>query len=426
MQEFCFSFDSHYKHYNIRAIYNFVRCITNPDRIMRLLVILVSLLCLTGCNYLEVPLNIQEDIDSIAVKWVPDEREGICRLTMEMPAKDALVIKGETNLPEAKNEIISYLGNTGMQIYDSLVILPDTSEIKKRWGLVTVSVCNIKSKPSYSSEQVSQALMGTPVRILKTNGDWLLIQTPDHYLGWTNDSSISEKNEVEMAGWRASERLIYTCKSGDILSETDIKGVVSDITAGAILEIISEGREFFTAELPDGRRGVISRKDAAVFDEWCSSVKPEAEKMISFAKSLNGSPYMWGGTSIKAIDCSGFTKTLFFTGGIILARDASQQFLYGQPVDISSSYEPLEPGDLIFFGHLNDNGEKRITHVGMYIGDTEVIHSSGMVRINSLDSTRTNFNSYLKRTIMGARRIIGEESHKGIMSVALHSWYINL
>jgi hypothetical protein len=268
--------------------------------------------------------------------------------------------------------------------------------------------------------------MGTPVKIFKTSGDWLLIQTPDHYLGWTNDSGISEMNEAELTDWKQSDRLIYTCKSGDILSETDKGDVVSDITAGAILEIVSEGREFFTAELPDGRRGIISRKDAVVFNEWCSSVKPEAEKMINFAKSLNGSPYMWGGTSTKAIDCSGLTKTLFFTGGIILARDASQQFLYGQPVDISSSYEPLEPGDLIFFGHLNDNGEKRITHVGMYIGDTEVIHSSGMVRINSLDSTRTNFNGYLKRTIMGARRIIGEESHKGIMSVALHSWYINL
>jgi SH3-like domain-containing protein len=305
-------------------------------------------------------------------------------------------------------------------------MLPDTSEIKKTWGLVTVSVCNIKSKPSYSSEQVSQAIMGTPVKILKEDDGWFLIQTPDHYLGWTNDSGISEMNEAEMRAWKLSNRLIYTCKSGDILSETDSKSVVSDIAAGAILEIISEGNDFFTVEIPDGRHGIINKKDAIGFNKWCSSIKPEADKFTSFAKSLNGSPYMWGGTSTKAVDCSGFVKTIYFTGGIILARDASQQFLYGQPVDISSSIEPLEPGDLIFFGHLNDDGEKRITHVGMYIGDTEVIHSSGMVRINSLDSTRTNFNGYLKKIIMGARRIIGEESHKGTESVALHSWYKNL
>jgi hypothetical protein len=48
-----------------------------------------------------------------------------------------------------------------------------------------------------------------------------------------------------------------------------------------------------------------------------------------------------------------------------------------------------------------------------------------MVRINSLDSTRTNFNSYLRETLMGARRIIGEESKKGTMKIAGHDWYIN-
>jgi SH3-like domain-containing protein len=408
------------------VIYNFVRCITTPDRIMRLSVISILILLVAGCNPPEVQPQVQKDVDSIAVRWVPDTREGICRFTVKMLTKDALVIKGETNLPEAKNEIISYLGSTGMDISDSLKILPDTSEIKKTWGLVTVSVCNIKSKPSYSSEQVSQAIMGTPVKILKEDDGWFLIQTPDHYLGWTNDSGISEMNEAEMRAWKQSDRLIYTCKSGDILSETDSKSVVSDITAGAILEIISEGRDFFRVEIPDGRYGIINKKDAIGFNIWCSFIKPEAGKFTAFAKSLNGSPYMWGGTSTKAADCSGFVKTIYFTGGIILARDASQQFLYGQPVDISSSVEPLDPGDLIFFGHLNDDGEKRITHVGMYLGDTEVIHSSGMVRINSLDSTRTNFNSYLKKTIMGARRIIGEESHKGTESVALHSWYINL
>ena len=64
-----------------------------------------------------------------------------------------------------------------------------------------------------------------------------------------------------------------------------------------------------------------------------------------------------------------------------------------------------------FFGH-NNKGVKRITHVGMYIGDTEVIHCSGMVRINSLDSTRTNYSEYLKDGMMGVRRIIGTESGK--------------
>jgi cell wall-associated NlpC family hydrolase len=122
-------------------------------------------------------------------------------------------------------------------------------------------------------------------------------------------------------------------------------------------------------------------------------------------------------------DCSGFLKTVYFTGGMILARDASQQFRYGKAVDISLSIDSLKPGDQIFFGHLNSSGKKVITHTGMYIGDTEVIHDSGMVRVNSLDSTRSNYSSYLGKTIMGARRIIGTSSGRGTENVALHNWY---
>jgi cell wall-associated NlpC family hydrolase len=123
------------------------------------------------------------------------------------------------------------------------------------------------------------------------------------------------------------------------------------------------------------------------------------------------------------MDCSGFVKTVYFSGGIILSRDASQQFLHGLEVDISSSIDSLKSGDLVFFGSLNRKGEKRITHVGIYIGDSEVIHSSGMVRINSLDPGRSNYSEYLGKRIMGARRIIGTGSEKGVEMVADNDWY---
>ncbi|MCX6334979.1 MAG: C40 family peptidase [Bacteroidia bacterium] len=149
----------------------------------------------------------------------------------------------------------------------------------------------------------------------------------------------------------------------------------------------------------------------------------EAEKLIIFAKQFIGYPYLWGGTSAKAMDCSGFTKTIYFTGGIILARDASQQFLHGVKVDVSSSLSNLQPGDLVYIGRLNKEGKERITHTGMYIGNTEVIHSSGLVSINSLDSTRSNYSSYLGKGLRGARRIIGADPGKGTEPVGLNNWY---
>ena len=389
---------------------------------MRFLIPLILLFLISGCRPATVPSDIQIGVDSIAKAFVPDSREGICDIGLSMPEGKKIIIKGETNFPEAKSDIIKYLKNSGFEVYDSLSVIPDTIVIKKPWGLVSVSVCNIKKSPSHSSELLSQAILGTPVKILKKKSGWLLVQTPDYYIGWVNSSGIAELNEKEITRWKRSERVIFIKKSGDILFESGNDGILSDIVSGAILEVTSRQNLYWGVVLPDGRRGKLNKADVADFKQWSSSATPDADKFILFSKSLLGSPYLWGGTSTKAMDCSGFVKTIYFTGGTILARDASLQNLYGTKISYSSSYETLLPGDLIMFGSMRE-GKERITHVGMYIGDTEVIHCSGMVRINSLDSTRTNFSNYLKGTMMGVRRVIGTESGKGVEHIAKHNWY---
>jgi len=407
------------------AIYKFV--LFNKTNLfdMRISAILVIFLLVYSCTNPLLPDQVKSDLDSIVISRIPDQREGICTYSIEMLKGKRLVLRGETNIETVRDALVNYLDKVGFMVSDSLKILPDISEIEKTWGLVSISVCNIKSEPSYSSELVSQAVMGTPVKLLKAKGSWLLIQTPDYYIGWTTGSSIVKLKESEIHAWQQSDRLIYTDRSGDIVSENNISEVVSDIVTGAVINLISEKQDYYIVELPDGRRGMIKKTQAGDFKQWCIKINPEPEKMIQYAESFIGYPYLWGGTSTKAFDCSGFVKTLFFTGGIILARDASLQYLHGLPVDITSSFDNLVPGDLLFFGYLNDKGEEKIIHVGMYIGDTEVIHSSGMVKINSLDPDRDNYSSYLGETIKGARRVIGEESQKGIECVANHPWYNN-
>lgn len=391
---------------------------------MRSLVILVIIISVSGCRSAENTLVIQKDLDSISAKWVPDEREGISRIILEKNDKDIFVLSGETDNPALKKEITEYMAGLEEKYTDNFTLLPGSDVNEKHWGLVTVSVCNIKADPSYSSELVSQTIMGTPVKILKRKGSWLLVQTPDFYQGWANDSSIREMSTGEIESWKKSKRIIYINNSGDILSDDNNGTTVSDLVAGAILVNSGERTGIIKVTLPDGRTGRIDREQTVDFNTWCSVVKPEPDKLIKFAKKFVGYPYMWGGTSTKAMDCSGFVKTVYFAGGIILARDASQQFLHGIRVDISSSLDDLQPADLVFFGYTNKEGVERIIHVGMYLGDTEVIHSSGMVRINSLDSTRSNYSAYLGKGLRGARRIIGAASGKGTQPVAVNSWYI--
>jgi hypothetical protein len=195
---------------------------------------------------------------------------------------------------------------------------------------------------------------------------------------------------------------------------------VSDLVAGAIVVKKSERKSIIEVTLPDGRSGYVSNQKWLNLKQWEDTISVIPSQLIANGKRFLGFPYLWGGTSSKGIDCSGFVKTIYFLNGVILERDASQQFKHGKEIDITSGWENLQKGDLLFFGSKET---KHITHVGMYIGDSEVIHSSGSVRINSLDPKRENYSKYLSSILVGAKRVIGTPSGLGYLPVKLHSWY---
>jgi cell wall-associated NlpC family hydrolase len=128
----------------------------------------------------------------------------------------------------------------------------------------------------------------------------------------------------------------------------------------------------------------------------------EAEEIIAYAKQFIGTPYVYGGTNLTAgVDCSGFTYSVYRDFGITLERCSRDQIKNGTNVE----KEDLQPGDLIFF---NTGGESQISHVGMYIGNGEYIHSTDGaaqgVTISDLGS------DYALRTYVGATRILGNET----------------
>ena len=386
----------------------------------------VYLICVTvlatelGCN--QPPgTYLVKDIDSISRGLVPDEREGICDVRLYSSGKN-MILRGETNLPEARQVFLDFLKTKNVWPVDSLVILPDTTIIKNCWGLIILSVSNIRMTPSHDAEMISQALMGTPVRILKEVPGWYLIQTPDSYIGWVDSEAIETLSTNDFNKWKTSPRIIYLGKTGDIYDSTSEGKIISDIVAGCIVEYYGVEKDHYLVKLPDGRKGSLRKIECSEFTEWAMNARPKPEHLISTAERFTGTPYLWGGTSSKGMDCSGFVKMVYYLNGIILARDVSLQFRYGLVIKALEKADNLKAGDLLFFGGSR-NDKPVPSHVGMYIGDTEFIHSSGMVRINSLDSTRYNFSRYRKNSFIGARRITSDTFGKGIQLVSQHPWY---
>ena len=395
------------------------------ERSLKIVIIpTLFLIAVSGCSTQTNSTNdYKSQIDSIGIVWVPDLREGIFDAEL-VQGGSGMILKGETTVPEAKAAITSLLDHDGVHFTDSLKLLPDSSEITKPWGLVNVSVCNIRFSSSFEAEMVSQALLGTPVRIIKKDGGWLLIQTPDLYLGWVISDAIAAMTPDDHEKWKFSPRLFYKSKTGEIYSDGYMKKSVSDIVAGCILEITGRSNKGYDIRLPDGRTGFIPSGMAVLLEDITVQKYLNSSNLLTTAESFTGIPYLWGGTSSKGFDCSGFVKTVYFLNGMILDRDASQQFQYGIRLRArrESISDSLRKGDLLFFGS-GQRGRARASHVGMYIGDTEFIHCSGMVRINSLDSTRANFSRFRRDSFLGVRRIIGAPYGKGIQPVLEHPWY---
>jgi SH3-like domain-containing protein len=286
----------------------------------------------------------------------------------------------------------------------------------KSWALATLSVSNMRTLPDDTSELVSQALMGTPLKVVDSNDKWYKVQTPEHYIGWMDNSGMQQFTAKEMQYWKKSDRYLYNRLSGYAYDAPTLKGnIITDLVLGDLFEVESAVNGFLKIRIPDGRSGYVRKADCISFDDW-SCKEPNVQSVLSVARQMMGFPYLWGGASSKAVDCSGFVKLVYYSQGIILARDASQQARYGQPIDFSNMNN-LQPGDLLFFG----SSAQRVSHVGIYLGKGDFINSSGRVHISSIDPDDPKYVPTRKN--VAACRILNSLNTEGIVRVKDHPWY---
>jgi hypothetical protein len=388
-----------------------------------LLFALAFLLPAAGCNSggqteaPQPPTELSNLIDQLKAAHAPDKRVALFDIRAEQQDGQWL-LTGETNLPNAKKALESEAEALGYAT--AVQQLPDEGLEGLHYGIVNLSACNIRSKPGHSSELSTQSTLGTLLNVLKKEDGWYLVQTPDGYLGWLDSGGFELTDKAGADTWVNNERVIYLPDFGFSYSSPGGSGIVSDLVAGNILRKLGQEGGFTKVQYPDGREAYIMADEAMDYQAWLDSRSPTAENILRTASRFMGRPYLWGGTSGKGVDCSGFTKTVFYLNGLMLPRDASQQVHTGVEVETDTTFSNLLPGDLLFFGRkATAEKPEKITHVAIYQGDGAIIHASGQVREESLRRGDSTFTEYRLTSFVRAKRmLVDQPTEYGILPLA--------
>lgn len=290
----------------------------------------------------------------------------------------------------------------------------------EQWAVVTVSCNFMREKPGYDEEMGDQALMGTLVTVTDKQSYWLLIHTEEPYHAWATTGGLKLLSEGEKEAYLAAPKFICTAEYTHIYSTPSEKSqTLSDFILGDLVRQtgVVKGK-WCKILMPDGQEGWVLRNQVQDFRKWALSRNPDGEQIVATAKKFMGVPYMWGGTSIKALDCSGLSRTVYFLNGIILPRNASQQAKVGVEVP----YEEAQMGDLIFYGRAaTETSPERVTHVTIYMGGDRIIHEAQKVHESSLIP---GTDDYYSGTRLHVRRILGHaDDGTGVRSVSSSPYY---
>lgn len=355
--------------------------------------------------------DVNKLLSDLKTEIAPDGRTAIWDVNT-VTQDGVLTLYGKVDSNKLNAAIEKALNAENVKFKNNLIVLENTQE--NPWAFVKLSVASLRTSGRHSAEIATQGIMGMPVQVLEKDGDWLRVRMPDDYIAYVPANSLIRVDAQRMAQWKQSKRYIVTTYQTRLVTEPKGDVTVSDLVMGNILEYKDKKGKWIELATPDGRSGYVEARDVEEFSQWAKQ-DLDAARIETTARRMMGSGYLWGGTSTKLTDCSGLAKVSYFSNGIILQRDASQQALTGKIIK-PEDWKSAKTGDLLFFGSISG----RVTHVAIYLRDGEYIHCSGQVKINSVDSSADN---YLTTPFLSISRIDGEVGTKGIVAVRNHPWY---
>ncbi len=338
-------------------------------------------------------------VERVRDEFAPDPRLSVFDVSVqERDGGIALVgATSETEAAQALHQRVAEM-NAWRMISDEVVRLPEADPDEAMHALVTAAVAPMLAGPRIAQTQVSQAVLGSRLLVLRRAGRWLQCRATDGYIGWVHAGYLGLVDEAGARAWEIGNGG-ETCISlgAELLDEAGETMVRLPWGARIVRESGTEAR------LPDGRRGrpVGELLPAALRSH---AFPADGAAVCETAARWLGVPYLWGGVSTGGVDCSGYMQAVFRMHGISLPRDADLQSQAGVAVDAGDDLEKLLPGDLLFFAE--EAG--RCTHVTLSTGGSQIIHSSlgnGGVARNDLVGRR-NYEKELRRLFLFARRVL--------------------
>lgn len=232
------------------------------------------------------------------------------------------------------------------------------------------SVIPVRTEACEGAEQNTQMLFGELAEVIDEQPRWKRIRLEsDGQEGWVDAKMITPMTDKEYAAHKKALKTAATVAFPMAYAMSENNGQTIPLTAGTRLTNYKDGRFEVL--------GVGFRIDPSMV--ITAPLELNQENLLKAVRFFINVPYLWGGKNALGMDCSGFTQTVMSLFGKALLRNASEQVTQGKPIkDLSKA----KAGDLVFFDH--EDG--KISHVGIVIDPERVIHCSGRVKVEKLDS----------------------------------------
>jgi cell wall-associated NlpC family hydrolase len=238
---------------------------------------------------------------------------------------------------------------------------------------------NLRDKPSTDGVSKKRLSLGERFQILATKDGWHKIKMTSGEIGWIRSDMAAIEKKLESVKPQPKSTKADPDEDESTISvilKTGDEGLVDD----------SEDTDSITRSRAAADQTEIPQRSGRRYGRG---------SIATTALAHRGARYVFGATGGHgAFDCSGFTQYLYQKQGVSIPRTAAEQFSEGTSV----SREDLREGDLLF---LKGTYKPGVSHVGMYIGNGEVIHAANAKRGVVLDSLERFMGRY---EYAGARR----------------------